>query len=157
MKIAPEHNGTVIGAIFTGVCLLATFTFVVPILSVIPGVLVESLMKTFVDNNPYSNVGKATIISLILILVVSVVLILRKSRKEEFSNKKIIAIMCFEYFIIHSLGFYIYWATSLNFRSDGQLIFGAVRSFPASSFGFVILGVLIDQIKLKPRQSLNKE
>ena len=125
-------------------------TFIVPILSVIPGAFIESIMSSIVDNEPYSNVGKATILTLVIILILSLIIILVKSRKTEFKNEHIFGIMALEYFIIHTLGFYIYWATSLNFRSDGQLIFGAVTSFPASSFGFLGLGILIDMVKTKP-------
>ena len=149
MKINQQYNGTIIGGIFTVGSLLLTLTFIVPIFSVLPGALIESIMSSIVNNEPYSNVGKATIATLVIILIFSIIVILIKSKKTEFKNGHIIGIMAIEYFIIHSLGFYIYWATSLNFRGDGQLIFGAVTSFPASSFGFVTLGILIDSVKNK--------
>ncbi len=147
MKINQQHNGTIIGGIFTLGSLLLTLTFFIPILSVIPGVYIESIISSIIDNEPYSNVGKATILTLVIILILSLIIILFKSRKTKFKNGHIFGIMVFEYFIIHTLGFYIYWATSLNFRSDGQLIFGAVTSFPISSFGFLGLGILIDMVK----------
>lgn len=149
MKINKRYNATIIGGIYTLGSLLLTLTFVVPILSVIPGAFVESIISSVVDNEPYSNVGKATITTLIIILFVSLIIILIKARKTELTNGHIIGIMTFEYFIIHALGFYIYWGFGLNFRSDGQLIFGAVSSFPISSFGFVVIGTLIDSIKIK--------
>ena len=150
MKINQQYNGTIIGGIFTVGSLLLTLTFIVPIFSVLPGAIIESVMSSVVNNEPYSNVGKATIATLTIILIFSIIVILIKARKTEYKNGHIIGVMAIEYFIIHSLGFYIYWATSLNFRSDGQLIFGAVTSFPASSFGFVALGILIDSVKAKP-------
>lgn len=67
MKINPQYNGTIIGGIFTVVSLLLTLTFIVPILSVILGSLIESLMSSIVDNEPYSNVGIATIVTLVII------------------------------------------------------------------------------------------
>ena len=147
MKINKQYNGTIIGGIFTIVSLLLTLTIFVPMISIIPGGFIESLMSSIIDNEPYSKVGKATLTTLIIIFLITIGIILIKSRKAEFSNGHIIAIMVFEYFIIHPLGFYIYWATLLNFRSDGQLIFGALTSFPISSFGFVGVGILIDFIK----------
>ena len=156
MKINQQYNATIIGGIFTLISLLLTLTFIVPILSVIPGAFIESIMSSIVDNEPYSNVGKATILTLVIILVLSLIVILFKSRKTEFKNGHIFGIMVFEYFIIHALGLYIYWATSLNFRSDGQLIFGAVTSFPVSSFGFLGLGVLIDMVKTNPNEINDK-
>ena len=128
---------------------MLTFTYIVPIATVIPGVYIESIMSSFVDKEPYSNVGKATIYVLIAIFLVSIIFILLKARKSYLSNIQIIAIMIIEYFILHILGFYIYWGIALDFRSDGQLIFAAVSSFPYSSFGFVILGFLVDSIKKK--------
>jgi amino acid permease len=103
-----------------------------------------------VNNEPYSNVGKATLIALIVIFIVSIVLILIASRKKELSNVQVFGVMVFEYFIMHTLGFYVYWAFSLDFRTDGQLIFGAVTSFPISSFGFIGLGLLLDVVKKRP-------
>jgi|SRR5690554_4822585 len=154
MKINQQYNGTIIGGIFTVISLLLTLTFIIPMLSVIPGALVESIMAMIVDNEPYSNVGKATIAVLIVILIISISLILIKSRKTELSNGQIFGVMVFEYFIIHALGFYIYWGTSLDFRSDGQLIFAAVTTFPASSFGFLGLGLLMDIIKKRPLERI---
>ncbi|MCH2110313.1 MAG: hypothetical protein MK135_13400 [Polyangiaceae bacterium] len=150
MKIDQQNNGTVIGAIFTVGSLLLTLTFIVPVISVLPGALIESIMASMVNNEPYSNVGKATLATLLIILMFSVIGILNKAKKTEFKNRQVVGIMTIEYFIIHSLGFYIFWATSLNFRADGQLIFSAVKSFPASSFGLLILGILIDSVKIKP-------
>jgi hypothetical protein len=147
MKINQSYNGTIIGGIFTVTSLLLSLTFIIPVLSVIPGALIESVIAKIVTNEPYSNVGKVTIGVLILFLSTPVALTLIKSRKTKLSNELIFGIMTFEYFIIHALGFYIYWATSLNFRNDGQLIFGAVTSFPMSSFGFIGLGILIDIVK----------
>lgn len=155
MKINQQKNGAIIGGIFTAVSFLLTFTFVVPIFSIMPGVLIESMMSSIVDNEPYSNVGKATLATLGAMLVVSLIIILIAARKIKFTNGHIVAIMISEYFIIHSLGFYVYWATSLGFRGDGQLIMGGLFSFPVSSFGFVALGALIDSFKLKPVEKDN--
>jgi len=149
MKINQKYNATIIGGIFTTVSLLLTFTFIVPIFSVIPGAFIELLMSSIIDRDPYSNVGKVTIFTLLILLVISLITILIKARKIKFNNGHIIGVMFFEYFIIHNLGFYIYWATALNFKSDGQLIFGAVTSFPYSSFGFLVIGLIIDLVKRK--------
>ncbi len=51
------------------------------------------------------------------------------------------------FFIVHSLGFYIYWGAELGFKSDGQLAFGVINSFPTSSWAFIIIGLTIDIIK----------
>lgn len=153
MKINQQYNGTIIGGLLTLISLLLTITFIIPIISILPGAFIELIMSEIVDNEPYSNVGKATIVVLAAILTISVAAILIKSLTTEFSNGQIFIIMIFEYFIIHSLGFYIYWATELNFRSDGQLIFAAIKSYPMSSFAFLGVGLLIDIVKKRPKNT----
>ena len=69
MKINQKYNGTIIGSIFTVSSLLLTLTFVVPVLSIMPGMLVELFASKVVDNEPYSNVGRATVCFLVVIFV----------------------------------------------------------------------------------------
>ncbi len=154
MKIAKSNSGLVIGAIFTGCSLLLTATFFVPIISVLPGVIFETIAKNMVNNEPYSNVGKLTILLLSIIFLVTLVLCLTWIRQTiikegQISRGHIIVIMSIMYFIVHSLGFYIYWGLALDYRSDGQLIFAAIVSFPISSFAFIFIGLLVDKIKNK--------
>lgn len=157
MKIQPELNGTTIGGICTLISCLLTFTFVIPILTILPGAQIKGIMMSLVDNEPYSNVGKATLLTLSIIFLISLVFIVYQSRKTVFTDGHIILIMMLEYFIIHNLGLYFYWGTKLSFRSDGQLAFAAINSFPISSLGFLLLGILIDVVKLKPKPALEDE
>lgn len=147
-----KNNGLIVGTIFTVCSFLLTFTFVVPIISVLPGVFFETISKAIVSNDPYSNVGKLTILLLTVLLLLAIILTIVYTRKrtpanETLSKGRLTLIMFAFYFIVHPLGFYIYWGLNLNFRSDGQLIFAAVDSFPISSFAFVLLGLLIDWIR----------
>jgi len=127
-------------------------TFFVPIISVFPGVIVETLAKGLVDNDPYSNVGKVTIILLTIIFIIALSIALFKIRRTslrdgKISKTKIAIAMTVMYFVVHSLGFYIYWGLALNYRGDGQLIFAAVDSFPKSSWAFIPIGLIIDVTK----------
>ena len=154
MKIAKHNSGLIIGTIFTGVSLLSTATFIMPIISVVPGSIIESLASGIVSNDPYSNVGKLTIkiLSVIFVftLILCIVSIVNKIEKSgQVFQRQIVLIMLLMYFIVHSLGFYIYWGLVLHFESDGQLIFAAVISYPFSSFAFVLIGLLIDFVKNK--------
>jgi len=154
MKIGKSNSGLIIGAIFTGVSLLLTVTFIVPIISVSPGIIFEAIAKKLINNEPYSNVGKLTILLLGLIFLLTLILCLMWIRKtvtkgEQISKGRIIGVMLLIYFIVHPLLFYIYWGVALNFRSDGQLIFRAIKSFPISSFVFVLIGLSIDKVKNK--------
>ncbi len=152
LKKENNFDGLAIGTVFTFVSLLLTLTFFVPIISVFPGVIIETLAKGLTDNDPYSNVGKLTIILLIVIFVIVLSIVLLKTgrttrRDGTFSKKKIAIAMTVMYFIVHPLGFYIYWGLALNFRGDGQLIFAAADSFPKSSWTFIGIGLLIDLTK----------
>jgi hypothetical protein len=151
MKIN-RFRATLIGLAFTIISILLSFTFVIPIISVIPGVVFELISIVMVDNNPYSNVGKLTVSILwfVFILTISMVLFF-VYKKSKFgiviSNHFIFQTMMTMYFVVHSLGFYLYWANKLNYRSDGQLIFAAVDSFPISSLAFLPIGLAIDFTK----------
>ncbi|MGZ4048847.1 MAG: hypothetical protein ACXVPU_08350 [Bacteroidia bacterium] len=148
-----NYKGLIIGSIFTASSLLLTFTFIVPIITVsLAGVFFETIAKNLVDNDPYSNVGKMTIWLLAgVLLVVSVisVLIIREIKQKNgfVSNGKIVLTMFLFYFLVHPLGFYIYWGIELNFRSDGQLMFATMDSFPGSSMSFIFFGLIIDLVK----------
>jgi len=141
--------GLKIGAVFSIISFLLTFTFIIPILSVLPGCLVELIASKLVNNTPYSNVGKLTILIFVVILLTFIVAIIFATKilaekKLKLRKFEVILAMFIFYFIIHPLGFYIYWGIFLHFVRDGQLIFSAVTSFPYSSLAFILLGFLID-------------
>ncbi|WP_262151914.1 hypothetical protein [Chryseobacterium foetidum] len=140
-----------IGIIFTTMSLLLTLTFVVPIFSVLHATPVEILACGLVDNNPYSNVGKLAIFILatILLLFLFVIFKVIKNEAKRHSDKsgfEILVMMLIFYFIVHPLGFYLYWGAFLNFENDGQLIFSVVDSFPYSSLSFMVFGLFIDKV-----------
>jgi len=149
MKIPQRRQGLIPGSMLT-VCFLAlTFTFIVPIIFVLPGALVESIASQVVNNNPYSNVGLRTIEILSVLLAGAFILALvhisnRRVKGLPVSQGRIIVLLLLLSFFIHPLGFYIYWGVALHFRSDGQLIFAAIYSFPFSSFAFPVVGLLMD-------------
>ena len=151
--MSKNHIGLYIGTIFTLVSLLLTITVFIPVLSVLPGVLVEIVSAALISNIPYSNVGKLTvlILSVLLLLVLSFSLlsIWKTAKQGPVSKGKIILILSVCYFLVHSLGFYCYWGLNLDFRSDGQLLFVADYAFPLSSLAFVPIGLLIDGVKNK--------
>ncbi len=154
MKIAKHNSGLIIGAIFTGISLCLTITYIVPIISVFPGFIFETIAASFVSNEPYSNVGKLTIKLLSVIFLLTLILcmlsVINKTEKfGQISQRRIIGIMAILYFIVHCLGYYLYWGIALHFESDGQLIFASLISFPISSFAFVLIGLLIDFVKNK--------
>jgi hypothetical protein len=145
-------SGSIIGIIFTVGSLLLTLTFIVPIISVLPGILFEKISVSIISSENYSNVGRLTILLLTLSLIITLGLFLINIWKKakagiKISKSRVILVMAVCYLLVHPLGFYIYWGVVLDYRSDGQLIFGAVSSFPFSSFAFLIIGILIDVTK----------
>jgi len=144
MAIISNTNGTIIGLIFTLLSWVLTWTFIVPIVSVMPGLFILDSIFSFQDTNG----GQESLNSLLIILGVFLSFVLVRTRMVVFNNYHISFIMVIAYFIFHTLGFYVYWQ-SLGYRGDGQLIFGAVKSFPYSSFGFLFFGILIDLVKIK--------
>jgi hypothetical protein len=153
-----KYKGLKVGAIFTTCSLLLTPTFIVPFLSILPGVAFEILSAAIVSNAPYSNVGKMTIVLLSLILIVLLFFVFRRIKKQaligyQMSGVGLAGVMTLLYLIIHPLVFYIYWGVALDFRSDGQLMFASVDSFPLSSFSFVLIGGVIDWIKNRAANS----
>lgn len=152
MMLYSKYNGTILGALFSALNLLLSLSFIVPILSVLPGAFLEKLVATFVSNEPYSNIGKTCLFLLLLILVGSVAIFgrhVRKiSRKGTIRPSIILVFFFFEFLIVHPLGFYIYWS-NMDFRGDGQLIFSVMNTFPYSSCSFLFLGIIIDVCKQK--------
>jgi hypothetical protein len=89
---------------------------------------------------------------LIIIFSVTVILAISYTRKRTLINKplskgRLTLFMFAFYFLVHPLIFYIYWGVNLNFRSDGQLIFSAINTFPVSSISFIFFGLSIDMTR----------
>ncbi|MDH6310401.1 hypothetical protein M2451_003288 [Dysgonomonas sp. PFB1-18] len=146
-----DYNGLKVGSIFTIVSMLLTITIIVPAFSLIPGAIVEGIVSAFVDNEPYSNVGRVTIIVMSVIFAIMLIATIYYVRKQVINDRevtkiKIALIMAMSYLIVHPLVFYIYWAIKLDYRSDGQLIMGSFYTFPISSLWFFILGLIIDLV-----------
>lgn len=151
MKHTPMYTGLSIGAMFTLLSLLLTATFLVPIFSVLPGVFFEIIAQQLTSSEPYSRIGKMTVLLMALSLLVLLTLLLLIAKHMGFRNipisrLRVASWMVLLYFIVHPLGFYLYWGLKLNFRSDGQLLFGAVNSFPFSSFSFLVFGCALDYV-----------
>ena len=125
-----------------------TFTYLVPIVSILPGAFIETIVASFIGDTPYSVVGQWTLNTFIIFYIISVVLFLITARKKIITNGQIVIFLLFEFFIIHNIGFYLDWSSS-GFRSDGQLLFGVINTFPYSSIGFFGLGIAIDLVKKK--------
>ena len=143
------YRATKIGAIFTGVCIALAYTYLVPIFVVLPGVMFyEELAKALA---PSHHLGKVTIALLSLTVLVCIVPMLysawRVARNACAMRKaEIVAYMALLCFIVHPLGFYVYWWLKYGFHMDGQIIFASADSFPYSSLFFVVFGFVLDTV-----------
>lgn len=147
-----NKNGQIIGAYFSVWSFLLTITFIVPILSMLPGAIFEKIAGGFVENEPYSNVARLAtlLLSAVFLLILALcLLVIRSMAKngETITKGNVVFIMALLYFFIHTLGFYVYWGIALHYRSDGQLSFSVLMTHPISSLFFYPIGLLIDFIK----------
>lgn len=141
-----KHLGFIIGGIFSLISILLTFTFVIPMFSVFLGFYLQELISKVFSNITYEDSGKITTVVLLIVFCLALFFAFRRANFRENKSKKIelIVIMLIIFLIVHPLGFYLYWGFYLNFKSDAQIIFDAVVSFPFSSLSFVFIGILLD-------------
>ena len=144
-----KHLGFVIGGIFSLISILLTFTFAVPMLSVLPGFFLQDLISDLFPNLTYEESGKVTTAVLLIVFCLAIFFAFRRVntwKDKTAKNRKIelVIIMLIVYLLVHPLGFYTYWALYLNFKSDAQIIFDSLVSFPFSSLSFVLIGPLVD-------------
>ena len=145
-KIGQKYRGTKVGAIFTGICLLLTFTVLVPVLSVVPGSGIQYLVKLLLPSSSRRVILTVTLVILLVLLLLSLAAIFFYARGKKFSVGRVVEILFLEYLILQPFGFYLLWATYLNFESDGQIMFSAMVSYPISSLGFIGIGFLLDKV-----------
>lgn len=116
--------------------------------------MIEGIMVKLIGKEPYSNVG----ISVILVLIIASIGVSifyfsseakRVKESTSFRIDLFLGYMFIQFLIIHPLVFYINWGIKLNFRGDGQLIFGIMDTFPISSLSFVGLGLITEIIRVK--------
>ncbi len=143
-----KNFGLTIGAIFSIVSFLFTFTIAIPMFSVFPSEFLNQGISAIFPNLPHSSVGMITISILLIIFLVALVFTLKKAKKSAEEKRKlkaseIIIIMLVFYLIVHNLGYYILLGIA-NFPIDALNTLMGVVSFPFSSVSFVLIGLLID-------------
>jgi hypothetical protein len=151
-----KYTGTLVGLSFSIGSLISILSIFIPIIAIVPGAIIETIAKSILGHKPYSNVGRATLLTYLCLFIISILVFYLKYLKSEKQTDRplkslYVKFFIIEFFIIHGLGFYIYWAFKLNYASDGQLIFAVYSSFPYSSALFLVLGFLGDLIVTKER------
>jgi ACR3 family arsenite efflux pump ArsB len=154
MQINPARRGLLTGFVFTVTTLLLCATFIVPVIAMIPGAMVEKIAARMVPNDPYSNVTLLTtaiLMALFLLVLIPALLLLRSGTPpdEPYSRLKLLYIMGVLYFIVNPLVFYIYVSLASNNANDGQYSMTFLITAPISSFVFIPIGILADAVKIQ--------
>ncbi len=159
-----KNSATIIGLIVSVASFLATYTFIIPFITIIPlGATLENIFSSIFPNDEYSKIGYSVIITLAVLGVLLTIFFFRffirkLKRHELISSGSFILFAGLLQFIIHPLGFYIHAAGDWSRAGDGQFMFGIVDTFPVSSLFFVLFGLGLDVLrnsyKQKPADSI---
>ncbi|MNK00650.1 hypothetical protein D3C87_184390 [compost metagenome] len=151
-----KNLGLKIGAVFTVISFLLTFTLAIPLASIIPALFIEQKLSDIFSNLTYPKIGLMMIFLLSLLFLLILVLVFgnvkrRAKQKMSLHAGNLMLTMCVFYLIVHSLGYYLFWGIYLHFKTDAQLAFNSVYSFPFSSLSFLLIGFLLDWYSKKLR------
>ena len=148
-----NYKATLIGMIYTVICLLTILTIIVPMLTILPLALPLELVfsKIFGDGN-YSKVGNSVLLSLTIIFFGCITLFYKNFKQQlkqtnRISKGSFILFLSLQLIIVHPLIFYLNTSKDWSRASDGQFIFGITETFPISSFAFLIFGVIVDTLR----------
>lgn len=146
-----QHDGLIMGIIFTMVSLILAMAAIGPFIGILIGVRVEHMVAgPLMQKGFYNHSGNLTAIFFAVILACIVIFSLIAIKKEvnktgKFSRWKITGIFSLIYLVVHPLHFYIrWWGYDLAVHDS----WGFYRDpyFDYTSFIFVLLGLLIDVI-----------
>lgn len=157
-----KYSGTFIGLMFSLSSFLATWTFIFPLLTVLPlGLFLESIFKS---SGPYSVIGPYILTTLWVIFITTSAAFFLYAyvmglRGKAIPKLSFVIFLVLQLFIVHPLVFYIDTSPDWDRASDGQFILGIANTFPTSSFAFVCFGILLDLVRMlkKPKQEEKTE
>jgi hypothetical protein len=149
MKMKQKYAITIIGLIFSIVCFISTFTFILPILTLLPSGILEFIFSTIIGDKPYKNIGICLIVTLTLIFIISTYIFTKTiSVRPERIKYETIFYFTIQVFIIPPLFFYINTSRNWDKASDGQFFFGIFETFPVSCLTFFFIGLFIDLYRM---------
>jgi len=149
MKLKHKYQVTIIGLIFSIVGFLSTFTFVLPIITLLYSGLIESIFSLIIGDTPYKNIGISVIATLILTFIISTYYYIKSiTNRPERIKKETIFYFSIQFFILPPLFFYLNTSSNWDKASDGQFFFGIYESFPLSCLMFLFIGLFIDLFRM---------
>lgn len=149
-----KYKATFIGLFFTVTCLLLYYTFIIPLLTILPLSLpLEIIFNGIYPGQSYAKTGRGVIISLTVVLIVLSFIFFTKfyrqiKETQSYKSLQIIFYFILLQFVIHPLVFYIDLSNDWSRASDGQFFLGAADTFQLSSLTFLIIGIAIDGLKM---------
>ena len=151
-----KYTASLIGLITAVICFLSLYTFILPVLFLLPTALpFEYISGWIVGANNYPNKFIAIISMESVLLLISCVwyfkkLIGDKRKQVKFSRKKLILFFVVLQFIVHPIGFYIWLLNNTAMDiNDSMIMFYIVETVSYSGCFFIVLGVIIDLIRNK--------
>ena len=148
-----KYKATFIGLCFTISGMLLYYTFIIPLLIMMPLALpLEMVLQAVNPGSGYYFVGHGVIITLTVLFVIISAIFFRKFLQqikflEGYKTLPIIAYMILLQFIVHPLVFYIHLSKDWSSASDGQFFMSLNETFQLSSLTFLFIGILLDYLK----------
>ena len=151
-----KNIGLKIGAVFSIVSFLLTFTIAVPMFSVMPAIFSENWIREIFPGISYAQ-GCIINLWIFVILFLVVLFLIKKNIKKGVHQKKqtnalkITLTMSVFYFLVHPIGYYIFMWFS-GFPIDALNAMMSIGSFPFTSLSFVIIGFFMDWYRVNKKQ-----
>ena len=144
-----KYIASIIGLLFSLGGFISTFTFVLPILTLIPSLILEYLFSLFFGENTYKYIGISVIVTLIFTIFISSYFLLKTiTRQPEKINKELIFYFLVLYFVIPPTFFFVNTSGNWDKASDGQFFLGIFETFPESCVSFFFIGIFIDLYRI---------
>lgn len=148
------YTATLIGLITTVICVLVSFTIILPFLTLLPTVItLEFISGLIFGEGNYPNKFKLILsLEIIFFLVLCVwyfkKLVSQVREKKKFETKKVIIFFVVIQFIVHPIGFYILLLSTPEMDpTDSMIGFYICETFPYTGCFFIFLGIVIDLIR----------
>lgn len=142
-RFIDKYYAVIFGCTMFVASLLLAFTFVVPVLTIMPLALLFESMAPSGSQGLYSIIGNGSL------FILSLCFVIYYGINYKITKMQMRFVFFLEWFVVHTVGYDVCWWFSNGFHSDGQLIFLAMASFFKSGFVFILLGVLLMFLRRK--------
>lgn len=152
-SVLNRYKATRTGLIITVVGLLLHYTFIIPMLIVMPpAIAVELIAKAITGDGGFAQTGLSVLIIFVFLLFLLIAIFGRRFLKQihetgTYNSHDVLLFMILLQAIVHPLIFYIDLSSDWSRASDGQFFMTVGQTFNISSLSFVFIGAIIDLVK----------